>query len=179
MSKKRAPKTTDTPPTTDANAATEQIANARLTDSAEDSAVSSPNGVTNAVESGVSVEDAPAARESERRPKGKKSKRGKKDKPANAADGDKKEKREKKAKRSKKQKKEEAAKAVKSDKKAKRDKPRGKKDKSTLAPELRPLRKVNVVLIEPNGQPRAHFDGEIGVLDLMLPKKAEGDDSGT
>jgi len=35
-----------------------------------------------------------------------------------------------------------------------------------------------VVLIEPNGQPRARFDGEIGVLDLLLPRKAEGDDSG-
>jgi hypothetical protein len=124
----------------------------------------------------VSVEDAPAAPESKRRPKGKKSKRGKKDKPAN---GDEKEKREKKEKRSKKLKQEAGAKAVKPNKKAKRDKPRGNKDKSTLAPELRPLRKVNVVLIEPNGQPRAHFDGEIGVLDLLLPKQAEGNDSGT
>ena len=179
MSKKRAPKPADTLPNTDQAAATEQIANVRPTESADDSAVSPLNGVTNAVESGVSVEDAPAAPESERRAKGKRSKRGKKDKPVNAADGYKKEKREKKEKRSKKHKKEEAAKAVKPDKKAKRDKPRGKKDKSTLAPELRPLRKVNVVLIEPNGQPRAHFDGEIGVLDLLLPKQAEGDDSGT
>ena len=106
-----------------------------------------------AIENDASVEAAPDATESERRSKGKKSKRDKKDK------------------HSKKDKKEKAAKAAKPEKK-------GKKDKSTLASELRPLRKVNVRLIEPNGQPRAYFNGEIGVLDLLLPK-AEGDDSGT
>lgn len=80
---------------------------------------------------------------------------------AKAAEGAKKEKRERKAKRDKKHR-----------------KAKGNRNESTTAPELRPLRKVNVLLIDPNGQPRAHFDGELGVLDLMLPKKAEGNVSG-
>jgi len=165
MSKKRAPKTTAPVVTPAAEVA--------------DDTLGSANEVTNAVDNEASVETGPDATESERRAKGKKSKR-KKDKPALAVEEDQQEKREKKAKRRKKDKKEKAEKAEKApkqDKKAKRDKPKGKKDKS-IASELRPLRKVNVRLIEPNGQPRAYFNGEIGVLDLLLPK-AEGDDSGT
>lgn len=119
----------------------------------EDAAVSPPSHGTNTVQSEASL-DA----------KGKKGKRNKKDEAAKAVkatEGDKKEKREKKDKRGKKNK-----------------KAKGKRSESAAAPELRPLRKVNVLLIDPNGQPHAHFDGELGVLDLMLPKKAEGADSG-
>lgn len=158
MSKKRTSKTAAQLPAADASA--DQTVDVRFS-GATDDAAASPD-----------------------RAKRKKSKRDKKDKAANAAnaaEGDKQEKREKKTKRGKKNKKEKAAKAVKvskQDREAKRDKPRGKKHKSTPAPELRPLRKVKVQLIEPNGQPYAHFDGEIGVLELMLPKKAEGDNAG-
>lgn len=174
MSKKRAPKTAAR--LQDADASADQTADLRPTGATDDAAVSPLNHVTSSVQNGASVEAAPDATESARQPKGEKSTGGKKDKAAKvakAAEGDKKE------KRGKKHKKEKAAKAVKAskqDRDAKRDKPRGKKDKSTVASDLRPLRKVNVLLIEPNGQPRAHFDGEIGVLDLLLPK-AEGDDS--
>ena len=169
MSKKRAPKAEASLPTPDADATAEQTEGVQPDEAANDAAVSPLNGVAN------SVEEASDAPESERRPKGKKSKRDKKEKAAKAAGGDKKD------KRGKKDKQEKAAKAVKvskQDPKDKPDKPRGKKEKSTVAPKLRPLKKVNVLLIEPNGQPSAHFDGEIGVLDLLLPKKAEGDDSG-
>lgn len=183
MSKKRTPKTKVELPSADNDAAVEQTPDAISAEAATQAAVASPDDVTN-------IDDA--APESERRPKGKKSKRDKKDKTAKAAkaaEGDKQDKRDKKDKHGKKTKKDKAAKAVQAlkpdqeraqerDRKDKRDKPKGKKEKLAFASKLRPLKKVNVLLIEPDGQPRAHFDGEIGVLDLLLPKTAEGDDSG-
>lgn len=158
MSKKRAPKTAAQ--RSDADASNDQT---------------SLSDVVNTASNAAFGEDAPDSAEGK---KGKRDKKNKAAKAAKAPKGDKPEKREKKAKRDKKHKKEKAtkvAKASKQDRETKRDKSRGKKHESKPAPELRPLRKVNVQLIEPNGQPYAHFDGEIGVLELMLPKKAEGD----
>lgn len=126
----------------------------------------------------VSVDAAPYA-ENTHRPKGKKSKHDKKDRPVLAVDGGKKETRDRKGRRGKKSKKEKTAKAVEApdqDRETKRNKSRDKKHKPTTVSGLRPLRKVQVLLIE-NGQPHAHFDGELGVLELVLPKKADAEDS--
>lgn len=171
MSKKRAPQAPAIQ--------TGQTADARLAETSDAAAFSPVNDLMDDGPKVVSV-DAASDGESAHRSKGKKRKHEEKDSAALAADGGKKEKRDRKGRRGKKSKKEKekAAKAVEApdQKRETKRNTRGKKHKSTAASELRPLRKVQVLLIE-NGQPHAHFDGELGVLELVLPKKAEGEDS--
>lgn len=178
MSKKRSSKTPDGP--RDGGTQTGQTIDPPPSETADAAAVSPLNHLTEDGPNAAFVHEALDG-ESVHRPKSKKRKHDKKDSAVIAADGGRKGKREGKGRRDKKSKKgsDKAAKAVKvldQDREAKRDKSRGKKHKSTATSELRPLRKVRVLLIE-NGQPRAHFDGELGVLELVLPKEAKGEDS--